>query len=107
MPLDNDLMGVTTMKYKIPIVILIVLITAAGLIKYKTPNLFENEPKKLSHITYDRNHGSLWGIQFHIEMNEKEIIYAHFFQPGENDLTELYSAGITQEQWNFTMKWLN
>lgn len=53
----------------------------------------------LNRVTYDRSHGSLWGVQFYIDLTETEIVKTHFFRPGEGDLTEVSSVPITAEQW--------
>lgn len=53
----------------------------------------------LSRITYDRSHGSLWGIQFYISLTEMEIKEARFFQPGASEQTEISAVPLDGETW--------
>lgn len=53
----------------------------------------------LSRITFDRSHGSLWGIQFYIDLTETEIAEARFFRQGETEQTEVSHRSISSEEW--------
>ena len=53
----------------------------------------------LTRVTYDRSHGSLWGVQFYIDLTETEIVRTHFFRPGEGELTEVSHVPVTVAQW--------
>ena len=53
----------------------------------------------LVRVTYDRSHGSIWGIQFYIDLTETEIVRTHFFPAGEGTLKEVSHIPVTAEQW--------
>ena len=53
----------------------------------------------LARVTYDRSHGSLWGIQFYIDLTETEIVRTHFFPADEGTLKEDSHIPVTDEQW--------
>lgn len=53
----------------------------------------------ISRITYNRSHGSLWGVQFYIDLTKTEIAEARFFCQGETEQTEIYNIPIPAEVW--------
>ena len=53
----------------------------------------------LSRITFDRSHGSLWGVQLYIDLTETEIVEARFFPQGESEQTEIRNVLIPTEIW--------
>ena len=59
----------------------------------------ELSEENLSGITYNRSHGSMWGVQFYIDITEDEISYTHFFLPEEYEMIEGEAEEITKEEW--------
>lgn len=57
------------------------------------------EESVMTGIRFDRGHGSVWGNQFYIEVQEKEIVKTSFFQEGAQDQTVCEHVPITVQQW--------
>lgn len=51
-------------------------------------------------VSYSRTNGSVWGDDFHVNMDEKEISYAMYHDGQQHDYHELYDMPITEEQWS-------
>ena len=79
------------------ITLVLMLTLAAGVIGCGTKE--PQEDISLCRVTYDRSHGSLWGIQFYIDLTETEIVRTHFFPAGEGTLKEVSHIPVTAEQW--------
>lgn len=63
----------------------------------KQPSVPENA--QLSQIQFDRGHGSMWGIQFYIDVCPTQINRAQYILPGTSEQLDLEPTPITDEQW--------
>lgn len=50
-------------------------------------------------IKFNRGHGSAWGNQFYIEINEEEIVLARYIPEGSSELVTVEQIPITDTQW--------
>lgn len=75
------------------------LLFLAGLTGCGNSSAFAPSCSPLSGVTFDRSHGSLWGIQFYISLTEAEIKEARFFQPGASEQTEISAVPLEEKAW--------
>ena len=76
-------------------VIAIVLIFGALLLA----GCYTQETGEITKIKFNRGHGSLWGNQFYIEIQETEILRAEYIPEGSGELVTAEHLLITQDQW--------
>lgn len=57
------------------------------------------ENHELTTIIFNRGHDSLWGNQFYIKIDSKEIVTAKYIPEGEWDLITVEHLPISDEQW--------
>ena len=75
---------------------ILLLLTGCG--EAETP---DPETATLCRVVFDRGHGSMWGVQFYIDVCPEEILRTCYFEAEDPDmeLKEEENLPITEEQW--------
>ena len=86
-------------KAMLGILCLLLLLAMSSCSKNKVPSQETDRPVR---VVFERGHGSVWGVQFNMDVGPQEIYHTDYF-PANDEKPELISAEgvpITEEQWD-------